>query len=154
MRIPAANRKKGLQFETLLMHRAAASGMLAIKQDLTFRYLAGGKIQPRKSELDFSLLTRCGRVAYVDAKAFGGDSFYKSALDKDQVARARMYNTWNVPAGFVVLLEGLSEVFFFTGADVAFCGERRKMRAEHGVRLGTESGFFLDRIFEAEAPAE
>jgi hypothetical protein len=142
-----ANRIAGARFEAMLVHRAHLCGYLPIKQHLTFRYLKGGRVLAMRAELDFSLVGRAGQVAFVDTKSFDASRVPKSALDRNQVARAYRYNLWNVPAGFVVELRRLGRVVFFTGRRVHLLRAGESLGLADGVDLGPAETFALDGVF-------
>lgn len=143
------NKAEGAFFERILEHMAATQGVLAQKQPLAFKYLAGGKVLPIRTELDFSLINREGRIAFADAKNFEGDYFTYSQLDVMQIKRATRYNEWGVPAGFVVRHAGSNEVCFYSGEVVATHGPRTRFEPSKGIPLGTLLHFKVAPIFAA-----
>lgn len=143
------NKAEGAFFERILEHMAATQGVLAQKQPLAFRYLRGGKVLPIRTELDFSLINRQGRIAFVDTKLFAGDYFTFSQLDPTQLRRATRYNEWGIPSGFVVRHAGSNEVAYYSGEVVASHGPRTRFAPAMGVRLGTLLHFAVAPIFEA-----
>lgn len=142
------NRIKGAQFESLLVCRAGASGMKALKNELSFRYLPGGRIKPIRADLDFRVLKGDGRVAWVDCKSFDAISFTYSQIDKHQLQRALAYQQYMVPAGFVVWLEPLRQVVFYSAQCLWRRGPGARFRAEDGMGLGDSYGFDLSSIFQ------
>jgi hypothetical protein len=143
------NRLAGARFEAVFVHRAGVSGYLAIKQHLQHRYLPGGRAQAIKSELDFSLIEKTGRVSYIDCKSFGTHRVAKSQLDKAQISRAALYNQWSVPAGFVVELRPLGKVVFFSGLQFWRLPKGKSLGLEDGKLLGPSATFRFDAIWAA-----
>lgn len=142
------NRLKGAHFERMLQASAAQSRMLALKNELTFRYLRGGKIRPVRADLDFRVLRPDGRVAYVDCKVRAGDSMLCSGLDRAQVKRAVHYAQWRVPSGFVVFFEGAQVVCFFSGALLMRRALTGRLAPRDGRLLGGPLSFLLHGVFD------
>ena|SRR5258708_3418620 len=101
MRHPQANRDIGAWFETLFQWQGRRRGLLIRKNELSARRIGAGRVQTMKSELDFTLIQKPGRVGYFDCKAFDDSGFTFSKLKPHQLKRAIEYNDWGVPAGFV-----------------------------------------------------
>ena len=141
------NRLSGAHFEAVLTHRAGCCGLWAIKQALSFKYLAGGKIRPMRSELDFAIVRRDGRIVYADTKSFESASFARSALNRAQVARAAAWNAYRVPAGFIVHLRGANSVVFYSGTQIAKSLRGSSFKAADGLYLGTAQTFVFGGIF-------
>lgn len=145
------NRVQGAQFEAAFVHRAGICGLWPIKQQLTFRYLGGGKIRPMRSELDFALVNRNGQVGYFDCKSFEGDSFARSAMNPAQVQRAMGYNAWSVPAGFVVWFRSVNEVAYFSGTRIARSARGCGFSVHDGTLLGPLESFVLRPLLQPDA---
>lgn len=141
------NRIAGARFEAVFVHRAGVTGHLAIKQHLQHRYLPGGKAQAFKSELDFSLIEKTGRISFLDCKSFGTHKVAKSQLDASQVSRAVLYNQYNVPAGFVVELRPLGKVVFFSGMKVWRLPRGKSLTIDDGAYLGPSASFVFCPIW-------
>jgi hypothetical protein len=146
------NRLSGAHFEAVLVHRAGCCGLWAIKQPLSFRYLPGGKIRPMRSELDFALVRRDGKIAYIDCKSFEGRSFARSTLNRAQVARAAAWNAYNVPAGFVVHLRAADLVVFYSGMQIAKSLRGSGFGADDGLVLGRAVDFVFGSVFSQLDP--
>lgn len=131
------------------MCRAAIDGMKAIKNELAFRYLKGGQIKPIRADLDFRVLRRDGRVAYIDTKHFTQDQFSHSHISRDQVLRGLCYESYNVPAGFVVWLRGANETRYYSAQTIHQRGPGKSFRPEHGLLLGGLYDFSLRAIFDS-----
>jgi len=143
----AKNKNQGAFFEKIFEHMAATQNVLPQKQHLAFRYLRGGKMLPIKTELDFSIVSKTGQVAYIDLKTFAGAHFTFSQLDTTQLKRAVRYNEWGVCSGFVVHFVGTNEVAYFAGQDIAAAGPRSRFMPGTGVALGTLLHFKVAPIF-------
>jgi len=145
----ALNKAQGARFEALFAARCGVDGLKALKNPLSFKYLPGGRIQPIRADLDFRVLRRDGRVCYVDTKSFDEEAFTFSQLETHQIQRAMQYDSFKVPAGFVVLLRPLDRVFYYP-AHVIFChGPRTRFLPSHGHPLGLSLSFGPGLIFDA-----
>lgn len=149
MKQTAVNKAKGARFEAILQWRAMTLGMKALKNELTFKYLKGGKVQPIHADLDFRILRRDGRVCYVDCKSWQGDRFTWSQLDMQQYARACQYEDFNIPAGFVVHFSGTDAVCFYSATLLKQHGPGSRFTAAQGVLLGQVTDFDLEPIFRS-----
>lgn len=121
--------------------------MKAMKNELAFRYLRGGQIKPIRADLDFRILRRDGRVAFVDCKSFTTDRFAYSQISPDQLRRALCYQSYNIPSGFVVWLHSARQARFYSGQTIHRRGPGSSFRPEHGVLLGGLYDFSLGKIF-------
>lgn len=145
----AKNKTAGAQFEKLFVHRAALGGLLALKNELSFRYQAGGKMLPIRTDLDFRLFNKKGQVAYLDCKSFTGEHFTYSQIDRHQLDRARIYESFNVPAGFVVWLQGPQVVVYYPARVLIAGGARSRFTVDDGAVLGEPMTFDLRLVFVA-----
>lgn len=141
------NRDNGSFFEAFLEHQAKLLGLLVKKNKLTAQYTYNGRVQVEKSELDFTLGMKPGRVAFVDAKSFNGDRFTFSDLSENQIERAAWYNEWRIPAGFVVYLRKIGGVVFISGETIKKKGPRNSFGIEDGILLGKFPNANLRLIF-------
>lgn len=97
--------------------------------------------------LDFTVATREGRVGFFDAKSFNSDKVKFSELRPHQIDRAKLYNEWNIPAGFVIFLRVTKFVFFYSGLQVSrFQG--RSLSPADGLLLGRWDQFSPAKLFE------
>jgi len=145
----ALNKAQGAQFEKLLVARAGVSGCRALKNELSFRYLAGGRIRPIRADLDYRILRRDGRVAYIDTKCFDAEHFTFSQIDADQLRQSIAYNHYNVPSGFVVWLKAAGIVVYYPGAMLMSQGPKTRFVKSHGYALGAPYTFDVSLIFTA-----
>lgn len=139
---------KGEEFEKILEKMAQLSGLFVKRNKLTAFYTSGG-VQLIKSELDFTVITEHGRVAFIDAKSFQGDRFSYSALNPHQIQRALNYNRLNVPSGFACWLRGTGQIVFLSGLVVQNKGHGTSFSIEDGLPLGPLMRFDLRKIFSA-----
>lgn len=142
------NRQEGKIFETLFEKQAKRSGFLVEKNGLTAKILWAGRPQLMKSQLDFLLADRSGRVGLFDCKSFDSDHFTFSDLNLKQVERAALYNEWGIPSGFVVWFRKSNRVVFFKGSQVRARGPRTRFLDSEGVHLGTFSIFDLHHVLK------
>lgn len=144
-----ANKAKGAHFEAQFVARCGAYGLKALRNELSFRYSKGGKINPVRADLDYRVLRRDGRIAYVDMKVVATEHFTYAQFAKHQMQRALQYAMYNVPSGFVVLFEPTKSVAFFTGDVIYRRGPRTRFTAADGALLGAPYTFDPRLIFEA-----
>jgi hypothetical protein len=130
-------RLDGKFFEQCFERFARYSGLFPKKTELSARWIGPRKVQAIKSDLDFRLVNREGRVGYFDCKSFHGSKFRYSAIDRDQLRRALDLNDWNVPAGFVVFFREVNRVSFFSALSIALAGPGSSFSPEDGVSLGS-----------------
>jgi hypothetical protein len=144
-----AGSQHGKAWEQVIERRARSNGLLILKHELTGRYVGGGGAKLIKSELDFSLLNRDGRLAVFDAKTYDEDHFDYSALLSrkppytHQIDRALMYRDWGVNAGFLVWHRSIDHVVFYSGHTIAGFGPGTRFRPNMGFGLGNVSDFGL-----------
>jgi len=132
----------------MFIARAGVDGLKALKNHLSFKYLPGGRIQPIRADLDFRVLRRDGRVAYVDTKSFDAAFFTFSQLEPHQIQRALQYDAYSVPAGFVVYLKPLGQVYYYPAHAVISKGPRSRFAPKDGHLLGAAYAFTPGIIFD------
>jgi hypothetical protein len=145
------NRLNGAGWELILVKRARSKGLLALKNALSARPIGGNRFVPVKSRLDFDVIRRDGRVAYIDCKCFY-DRFNFSDINAKQLERALLYQNWSIPSGFVVLFRKTDEVVFYSATSLAKIGSGNSFGPDEGLSLGHLSSFDLGLIFKAEEP--
>ncbi|RYF52455.1 MAG: hypothetical protein EOO38_00150 [Cytophagaceae bacterium] len=143
------NKHVGAHFEKLLVHRAQLCGLLILRNELSFRYQGGGKMLPIRTDLDFRICNKRGQTAFCDAKSFDQDYFTFSQITEHQLRRARIYEAYNVPAGFVVWFKPSQQVLFYAGNVLHQMGPRSRFTSAHGVSLGHALNFDPRLIFVA-----
>lgn len=136
----------GRQFEQMLAHHAAISGLMLRAHGVTLRYLPGGKSIAIKSDLDFKLADRAGNIAFVDAKTVAEPHFTYSFLTPHQLETAKLYESYSLKAGFVVWLRGAQRVVFYSAQVIATKGKGARFGVTDGLDLGPEGFFSLARI--------
>lgn len=146
-------KQRGDLFEQAIVVQARAQGIWAKHQGMSARKIGFNKIVPVKSDLDFKLITRSGRVAFIDAKTFEESYFTYSELNPDQVKKAVEYNEWAIPSGFVVWLRKNNEVFYYPGNLVDQLGKGTRFSSINGVHLGYFEDFKIRDVFDYYALA-
>lgn len=129
------------------MARAGACGCKALKNELSARILGNGKAKVIKSDLDFRLIRRDGRVSYIDNKSFTGAYFTYSQINAAQLKRALVYESYNVPSGFVVWLKAASKVVFYRATIIYAAGPKTRFTCADGIVLGEPFSFDVNGIF-------
>lgn len=147
-----ANRLHGKAFEKVFERMCQLSGMYPIRNGWSCVH-KNGRLQLVGGQLDYTICTKEGRVAFVDCKTFERGYFTFSEINTGQLTRARALNLWNVPAGFVVLFNPLNQVFFFSGKMVAERGRGFRFLPEHGTSLGTFGTMEPKLIFSLHPPS-
>lgn len=144
----------GKAWEQIILARARSNGLLAEKIQLSAFFIGGGGVKVVKSDLDFRVLNRAGRVAFFDAKTYSQAFFDYSDLlaakePKDhQINRTLLYQGWGVSSGFLVWFRPVDRVSFFTGDRIAQAGPGSRFTPLDGLCLGTVQSFSLKSILE------
>ena len=141
--VKSKSQSEGKIFEELFKQQAQYLGLLPIKQHLSARMLHGGRVKVTKSDLDFRLITREGRVGFFDCKSYGKDSFSYSQIDENQLNLANLYHEWGVPSGFVVWFRPANRVTFFSGPAIVSKGPQSSFGPEDGQYIGRFERFDL-----------
>jgi penicillin-binding protein-related factor A (putative recombinase) len=140
------NHEDGKTFEKILKNQGMRCGLLVLKNNLSAKYIQGGRVLLEKSNLDFMIANQRGVVGFFDAKSFDGDSFKFSEISPHQLERAKLYNDYEIPAGFVVFFRELKKVFFYSGKAMITKGPNNSFSPEDGVLLGNLWQFNLSLI--------
>lgn len=146
------NKHAGSQFEKLFEHRAQLTGLLVLRNELSFRYQGGGKMLPIRADLDYRVCQKNGQVGFFDLKCFDAAYFTYSQITLHQLQRARIYENYNVPAGFVVCFRPLAQVVYYSGGVLTRKGPRSRFTPEDGVLLGSTAYFDLRLVFLDTGP--
>lgn len=144
------NRAFGDGFEKILEARARSNGLLALKNELSARWVGKGRVQAIKSDLDYRIIQRgkpFSAVAYVDAKTFDNAYVDFSWLKEHQVDQARIYWEWGLPTGFICWLRKLDIVVFYSYPTIVAGGPGTRFHPRDGISLGTIAEFDLRAIF-------
>lgn len=146
-RIGTRNQRTGASFESALSWESARADVLAVRNGQTVRWLPGGKTIPVKSNLDWTLLTREGHVAFVDTKSFAGRRFGRSVIDPSQLQLGLRYETFGFKAGFVVLLREINAIVFYDAKTIQGAGQARGFGIDDGLLLGRLDAFDVRKIW-------
>lgn len=130
------NRDEGRSFEQVFEFQAKRRGLLVIQNYLTARHVPERGLMAMKSNLDFMVSSQAGRVGYFDTKSFTGLSFAYSKLNQAQVERAKLYNDYSIPSGFVVLFSDTKNVIFYSGKRILNVGCGSSFEEKDGINLG------------------
>lgn len=137
----------GDEFERLIAHQAAVSGMLLVVHGLQARYVGRGRIVGVKSDLDMRLHFQ-GRTAVFDAKTRAGATLPLSGLDVRQRALANKYaSEAGLLSGFLVQYRVTDQLCWHSAQSVVAVGARGSLTPASGRILGTSRAFALGLIF-------
>lgn len=145
----ASNQAQGKFFEEAFRKECLSRGLWPIKNEISCRRV-GMRWQPLKSHLDFTVVTKTGDVGFFDCKAFNRIHFTYSDIDSTQLARAIQLNESKVPSGFVVWLEKLDWVVYYSGLDIQRHGRRLQFGRSQGTPLGRLSEFDTRLLFSRD----
>jgi hypothetical protein len=137
----------GTTFEKVFERACQLSGLWAEPNHIKARRGWKGRLQELKSNLDFTVIDRSGRVAFIDAKTFQGDFFTYSDIPEHQRQLAARYNAHQVSAGFVVWFRRQNAVIFVSGALLEALGPGSRLTPGHGVNLGSWGNFDIGKVF-------
>lgn len=148
----ASNRIRGKFFEEALQTHARLRGFFIRKTELTAKFIAKNRSLIQKSELDFQIIRRDGRVGYFDCKTYDKDFFYFSDISESQLKRSCDYLIWNVPSGFITWFRTVNQVAFFRADFLRRTGPGTRFTASMGIPLGKIEGIDLAPIFTLQGP--
>lgn len=140
------NKRNGTYFEKVFFKQAKEQGLTPIPNHISARYTYNGRLQPIKSELDFKLI-KDGITGFFDCKSFEHDYFTFSQICPKQLERSVLYNSLNVPSGFIVFFREINKVFFFKGTDIMSSGQRSRIESKNGISLGSIIKMNLNNLF-------
>lgn len=148
--IARENRNEGKAFENVFETQCRYNGILPIKNQLTAKFINGGRVVLEKSNLDYTLI-RKSVVAFADCKSFAEDSFTYSeiAVRPQQLERAVLYNEHGVAAGFVVWHRKSHRVVYYHGGYIFHKGPGNSFLPTEGVLLGNLQKFNTQLIFDS-----
>lgn len=144
-RDPKESRQRGWDFEALFEKMCRFEGLLVRKIPLSCRPIGNNQFLPVKSELDWQV-GHSGITAFIDTKSQKGATMVRSAFNDDQVDVAVGFNSWDIPAGFIVFFREINRVVFFTGAQIHAI-QSGSVSADEGLELGTGFDFSVRKIF-------
>ncbi len=140
------NRENGKGFEDVFTLQAKLNGLFPFRNELACRYV-GSKVITLKSNLDFTVITRNGKVAFLDCKTFQNPYFTFSEIKPSQLKLASDYEFWNVPSGFVVLFMKTRQVVYYTARRIELFGPGARFLPESGLSLGKLESFDLRLVY-------
>jgi len=131
----------GTTFEKLFERQCQLAGLWAEPNHTRAKRGWKGKLQELKSNLDYTVIARDGRIGFFDCKTFDEPHFTFSRIPEHQRDLAQRYNEWGVPAGFVVWFRPINQVCFYPGWLLAGRGPGTRFLPLDGVPLGTWGRF-------------
>ena len=137
----------GTTFEKLFERQCQLAGLWPEPNHIRARRGWKGKLQELKSNLDYILIARGGRVGFFDCKTFDQAHFVHSAIPDHQRDLAARYNEWGVIAGFVVWFRPINHVVFFPGWLLSERGPGSRFVPHDGFHLGSWEKFDPARLF-------
>lgn len=144
------NQQLGKGFEQIFETMARYCGLTPIRCGHSCRVVAGGRLRLVPGQLDWQLLTRDGRVAFVDTKSFATDRFVYSDIDPAQLGRSALYCEMGFVSGFVVWFRKPNLVGYFSGLRIAGEGPRSGFGPGDGVPLGRIESLDLKPLFHEQ----
>lgn len=144
----ATGREAGTTFEKIFERQCQLYGLWAEANLIKARRGWKGKLQELKSNLDYQVISRAGKIAFIDCKTFDGSFFTFSDLAEHQVEMSYRYESHGIRSGFAVWFRTPDQVVFFTGRQIKLCGPRTRFCFTDGWRLGTWSLFDPTLIFD------
>lgn len=141
------NRIRGKFFEEALQVHARLRGFFIRKNELTAKFISKKQTLILKSELDFTIIRKDGRVGFFDCKAYDDDFFTFSKIPDAQLKRSADYVLWNVPSGFFVWFRKINDVRFYPGDMIQRIGKNRRFTATMGVPCGRIEGINVGIAF-------
>lgn len=130
------NRESGKTFELIYERACKLCGLWVEQNHLKAKRGWKGKLIALESNLDFTVIDPNGRTGFFDAKSFDGHSFKYSEIPSHQLELAARYNSWKVPAGFIVWFRDVDRVVFFSGASLEATGANNSFHWSVGLNLG------------------
>lgn len=138
----------GTTFEKLFERQCQLAGMWPEPNHIKARRGWKGKLQELKSNLDYTLIARGGKLAFVDCKTYDTPFLYLSKLDPHQRDLAARYNEWGIPAGFVVWFRPINRVVFFPGWLLEEKKDLTRLSPLDGIEIGVWERFNPSAIFQ------
>ena len=124
------------------------TGLWPKRNEPAIRNLPGGRFIRVQSDLDYLVVRGDGRCGCVDLKSFEGSYFTRSKLSESQIRLCEQYAQRNVPSGMIVLLRGLSQVYFYDAKCISTLPNRSRLDHKTGMYLGPELCFDPSAIFK------
>lgn len=144
-----SGKEAGTTFEKLFERQCLLSGLWADPNHIKARRLWGGKLKELKSDLDYKVMRRGGRIGFFDCKTFDEAFFTYSKINPDQLDLSRRYNEWGFASGFVVWFRPIDRVVFYSGQLISDRGPGTRFTPLDGTDIGCWSRFDPLRLFFA-----
>lgn len=144
----------GTAFEKLFERQCQLSGLWAADHGIKAKRGWNGRLIEEKSDLDYKVMARGTRIAFVDCKTFDDPHFTYSMLDPHQLELAQRYNAFGFAAGFAVWFRPINQVCFFPGWLIFERGPRSRFTPLDGLHLGTWDLFDPIKIFSSGSAAD
>ncbi len=106
-----------------------------------------------KSNLDYTVIDKSGRTAFVDCKNYQNEFFTFSQINKRQIERAIKYEEFNLVSGFVCWFRSVNRIGFFSGTQVFKAGKGTRFSMSDAVDLGCLESLRLETLFKVKVPA-
>ncbi len=148
-----SGKEAGTTFEKLFERQCQLAGLWADPHHIKAKRIWNGKLKELKSDLDYKLMGRGGKIGFFDCKTFDEPHFTFSMIDPDQIELARRYNEFGFEAGFVVWFRPPNWVSFFPGWLLAERGPRTRFNPQDGKYLGTWANFDPTRLLPRGSPS-
>jgi hypothetical protein len=145
----ASGKEAGTTFEKLFERQCHLAGLWPDPNLIKARRGWKGKLQELKSNLDYTVMGRGGKIAFVDCKTFESGYFTFSDLPAHQLDLAARYNEFGIPAGFVVWFRPINQVCFFPGWLIAGRGPGTRFTPLDGTALGPWDRFDPTKLLSA-----
>lgn len=143
------NRIQGKFFEEALELHARLRGFYIEKNHLAAKYIAKGKIQTYRADLDYKIIHR-GITGFFDCKSFDGEKFGFTQITGFQLDKSLLYAERGVPTGFIVYFRPINEVRYFHPTVIARSGSGSSLKHTQGVLLGKIEGIDLAIVFSLQ----
>lgn len=141
------NRDQGAAFEKIFERQARHEGYLPIRTGQKCIWTGRG-IQVLAGQLDYTVLERGNRTAFLDCKSWLDGHFTFSDINAKQLTQACLLNEWGHLAGFVCLDLKTYDVGFFSGHQIMQAGPGSGFDVREGLPLGRLETMSLRPIYE------
>lgn len=142
-----SGKEAGTAFERIFEKMCQLSGLWPYQNHITARRVWKGQLKELKSNLDFTVMDRRGRVGFFDCKTFDKARVNYSDIDEHQLELSARYCEWNVPSGLVVWLRPVNAVLFFPGSFLQRVWPGPGLTPQDGVNLGSWERFDVRPLF-------
>lgn len=142
-----SGKEAGTTFEKLFERQSLLAGLWADPHHIKAKRVWNGHLKELKSDLDYKLMARGGKIGFFDCKTFDEPHFTFSMIDPDQLELSRRYNEWGFNSGFVVWFRPINQVSFFAGWLISDRGPRTRFLPHDGRQLGSWERFDPTLLF-------